>query len=200
VPTKRYAEPPSLKVGSGVELGRDEEMDEPPPHGIDGELDVGIAELSLGQRLAAMSGRNATQGDSDGEEAHSGARDKRHRLASTAASTLVPATSLTRTLIQALHSSDTRLLETCLAHSDIIIIKNTVRRLPPQLAIPLLTACMERLGRGARAGTMKGGGAGASSQRGKGLVGWVKAVLAFHSGHLITVRPFCLADLFTLVQ
>jgi U3 small nucleolar RNA-associated protein 5 len=64
-----------------------------------------------------------------------------------------------------LHSSDTRLLETCLAHSDQTLIRNTVRQLPPQLAVPLITACVERLGRGARAGSMKGGGGGASEPR-----------------------------------
>jgi len=90
-------------------------------------------------------------------------------------------------LIQALHSSDSGLLETCLAHSDQVMIRNTVRRLPPQLAVPLITACVERLGRGSRAMNMKGGGGGASSQRGTGLLTWVKAVLAIHSGHLMTM-------------
>lgn len=101
---------------------------------------------------------------------------------------VVPANSLTRTIIQALHSSDTRLLETCLAHSDSVLIYNTVKRLPPQLAIPLVTACVERLGRGARASNAKGGGGGASSQRGTGLITWIKAVLTVHAGHLMTVR------------
>jgi len=90
-------------------------------------------------------------------------------------------------LIQALHSSDSRLLETCLAHSDNTLIRNTVQRLPPQLAVPLLNACVERLSRGARANNMKGGGGGASSQRGMALTTWVKAVLTIHSGHLMTM-------------
>ncbi|KAF8167822.1 hypothetical protein B0H34DRAFT_646270, partial [Crassisporium funariophilum] len=127
-----------------------------------------LAELSLGQRLTAV-----TEGQLD--------------QASDSDISVVPANSLTRTLIQALHSSDTRLLEMCLTHSDPTLIRNTVRRLPPQLAIPLITACVERLGRGARAMNMKGGGGGASSQRGAGLVSWVKAVLAIHAGHLMTI-------------
>jgi len=53
--------------------------------------------------------------------------------------------------------------------------------------VSLLTACVERLGRGSRAANMKGGGGGASSQRGTGLLAWVKAVLAIHSGHLMTM-------------
>jgi len=87
-------------------------------------------------------------------------------------------------LIQALHSSDTRLLEMCLTHSDPTLIRNTVRRLPPQLAIPLIASCVERLG---KRNNVKGGGGGASSQRGSSLVAWVKTVLVIHAGHLMTI-------------
>ena len=52
-----------------------------------------------------------------------------------------------------------------------------VQQLPPQLAVPLLSACVERLGRGHRGANLKGGGGGASAQRGSALVVWVKAVL-----------------------
>jgi U3 small nucleolar RNA-associated protein 5 len=141
----------------------------------------------LGQRLTALSGDAHTDQPPSSEEEdpshnHKRSANTQHELS------VVPANSLTRTLIQALHSSDSRLLETCLAHSDPSLIRNTVQRLPPQLAVPLINACVERLGRGARAGNMKGGGAGASAQRGTGLVTWVKTVLAVHSGHLMTVR------------
>ena len=146
---------------------------------IEGALNTDLAELSLGQRLAALSG-DARRSSSDSEEEQSPQKQD--------APNVVPAHSLTRTLIQALHSSDSKLLETCLAHSDLAMVRNTVRRLPPQLAVPLLVACVERLGRGARAANMKGGGGGASSQRGMGLIAWVKIVLAVHSGHLMTVR------------
>ncbi|TFK76707.1 NUC189-domain-containing protein [Pluteus cervinus] len=212
---KRYAEKPSLAVGSGVDLGQDAEMDDIPSRDVDGDLDVDLAELSLGQRLTALSGGGIdgapsssgsgsedSDEDDDGENKGSGedAEDvslpsgssKKKKKRSTKKSKgselpVVPANSLTRTLIQALHSSDSRLIEMCLAHSDTGLIRNTVRRLPPQLAVPLINACVERLGRGARAGTMKGGGAASSSQRGSGLVNWVKAVLAVHSGHLMTI-------------
>ena len=154
---------------------------------LDGELNVDLAELSLGQRLTALTGADVRPTASDSEnEANPKAAKPRKKKAQNEIS-LVPANSLTRTLIQALHSSDSRLLETCLAHSDQTLIRNTVRRLPPQLAVPLITACVERLGRGARAGNMKGGGGGASSQRGTGLITWVKTTLAVHSGHLMTV-------------
>lgn len=164
-------------------------MDDLALRNVDGDLDVDLAELSLGQRLTALSGADArlTPDNSDDEGVLKESKTRNEKAQNDVS--VVPASSLTRTLIQALHSSDSRLLETCLAHSDATLIRNTVRKLPPQLAVPLITACVERLGRGARAGNMKGGGGGASSQRGTGLVTWVKTVLAVHSGHLMTVRP-----------
>ncbi|KAH9945591.1 NUC189-domain-containing protein [Amylocystis lapponica] len=186
---KRYNEPSSLAVRSGVELGQDPSMDDLPTRDVDGDLDVDLAELSLGQRLTAltgntdMPGRTSSDSDSDGPGTAASSRQRTREGVPEA----VPASSLTRTLIQALHSSDARLLETCLAHSNPTLIRNTVRRLPAQLAVPLVTACVERLGRRARAANMKGGGGGASSQRGAALLNWVKAVLVAHSGHLMTM-------------
>ncbi|KAJ3923158.1 WD40-repeat-containing domain protein [Lentinula edodes] len=183
LPNKRYTESLAA-VGSGVDLGQDENLDNLNVQNVEGHLDVDIAELSLGQRLTAVSGADDVQRDSDSEPSS----NKKQKSKSTQDGlSVVPAASLTRTLIQALHSSDSRLMETCLAHSDTTLIRNTVRRLPPQLAVPLITACVERLGRGARAGNMKGGGGGASSQRGTGLLIWVKTVLSVHGGHLMTM-------------
>ncbi|KAJ7480156.1 WD40-repeat-containing domain protein [Mycena galericulata] len=194
IPNRRYTESGSVAVRSGAELGQDEDMDDMAANAIDGDLDVDLAELSLGQRLTALSGdaRPITSSDSDDEagtatKKKTGPRTANESDGNVQDASVVPANSLTRTLIQALHSSDTRLLETCLAHSDQTLIRNTVRRLPPQLAVPLITACVERLSRGARAGNMKGGGGGASSQRGTALIVWVKTVLAVHSGHLMTM-------------
>ncbi|KAF9247155.1 hypothetical protein BU15DRAFT_39407 [Melanogaster broomeanus] len=182
----RYAESSSLAIRSGVELGQDQAMEDLAARQVEGTLDVDLAELSLGQRLTALTGTDAAnkgfESDND-EEAGTSSRPKKQQDSPD----VVPAHSLTRTLIQALHSSDSRLLETCLAHSETTLIRNTVRRLPPQLAVPLLLACVERLGRGARAANMKGGGGGASSQRGMVLVTWVKTTLTVHSGHLMTM-------------
>lgn len=221
IPNKRYTEAPSLAVRSGGELGQDEEMDDLPLRDVDGDLDADLAELSLGQRLTALSGGNLgtnsddnSDSESESEEpeargdsksksnqkstAVSGKGERKRQRASLKNSNkdnapIAPANSLTRTLIQALHSSDSRLLESCLAHSDVTLIRNSVRRLPPQLAVPLINSCVERLGRGARAGNMKGGGAGTSTQRGSGLISWIKAVLAVHSGYLMTVSLFLIS-------
>ncbi|RPD81585.1 NUC189-domain-containing protein [Lentinus tigrinus ALCF2SS1-7] len=186
-PNKRYNESASLGVGTGAELGQDRELDDLVMRDVDGALDADLAELSLGQRLTTVQGvaNGASESDADSDAEEGAAPNGKAQKG--AAVDAVPASSLTRTLIQALHSSDTRLLETCLAHSDATLIRNTVRRLPPQLAVPLVTACVERLGRGARGNTMKGGGGGASSQRGTALINWVKAALMTHSGHLMTM-------------
>jgi U3 small nucleolar RNA-associated protein 5 len=162
----------------------------------EGVLDIDLAELSLGQRLTAVSGgdqathlgdSSESEDDDDGLPRQPNGKSGKSKGA---APDSVPASSLTRTLIQALHSSDSRLLETCLSHSDPLLIRTTVRKLPPQLAVPLLTACVDRLGRGHRAANMKGGGGGASSQRGISLIAWVKVTLTVHSGHLMAVSPY----------
>ena len=181
---KRYDESAPSAIASGVELCQDEKPEDETLQ--EGDLDVNLAELSLGQRLAAVSGGeqqlSGSDDDSDGEPKHT-----RPKHTTQGSVTTVPANSLTRTLIQALHSSDSRLLETCLTHSNAEVISNTVKRLPPQLAVPLIIACADRLGKGARSANMKGRGGGASTQRGSTLVAWIRIVLAAHSGHLMTV-------------
>ncbi|KAA1468390.1 NUC189-domain-containing protein [Dentipellis sp. KUC8613] len=185
-PTKRYAEAPNLAVRSGTDPGQDASADDIAMRDADGALDVDLAELSLGQRLTALDPASAPAHASD-SESPSSAEDDARRTRKKAAAAAPSSITLTRTLIQALHSSDTRLLETCLSSTEPGLVMNTVRRLPPQLAVPLLNACVERLGRGKRAGTMKGGGGAAGSQRAGGLVRWIKTVLVVHSGHLMTM-------------
>lgn len=190
VVNKRYNERSSIAVASGVDLGQDASMDDLPVRELDGDLDVNVAELSLGERLTALSGADdaaAPGSASDSENPAAGPESRSRTGKRDDPFHIVPANSLTRTLIQALHSSDSPLLETCLAHSDNVLIRNTVQRLPPQLAVPLLNACVERLSRGPRANNMKGGGGGASAQRGMALITWVKSVLTIHSGHLMTM-------------
>ena len=181
---KRYAEGANIAVGSGVELGIMDRLED--GTFVDGELNVDLAELSLGQRLTAAAGEDKMLSGSDKNDSDSGRKSKESRQKTKG--DMIPANSLTRTLIQALHSSDSGLLETCLAHSDAALISNTVKRLPVQFAVPLITACTDRLGRGARSANLKGRGGGASSQRGGTLVVWIRTVLATHGGYLLTVR------------
>lgn len=182
-----------MAIRSGIELGQDAAMDDTQTADADGILDVDLAELSLGQRLTALSGNPVgpldDHSDSDERVEPSGSKDSASKENDPPPAS-VPASSLTRTLIQALHSSDAGLLEACLTHTNATLIQNTVQRLPPQLAVPLITACVERLGRGKGVGRGKGGGAAAGAQRATGLVRWIRAVLIIHGGHLLTVSLF----------
>ncbi|CUA69168.1 U3 small nucleolar RNA-associated protein 5 [Rhizoctonia solani] len=183
VPTKRYAEPQSLTIHSGTELAQD--PSEAPPATSAADLDVELAEITLSERNKVLaeqpdstSGQKRRHDSPSAEPELSTSKPNKKSLA-------VPAHSLSRTLAQALHSGDNALLETCLSHGDANLIRNTVLRLPPTLCVPLLQACVERLGRGG--GGEKGGGAGASAQRGTSLIRWVRAVLVCHSGFLMTI-------------
>ena len=170
---KRYAEPSSLAVRSGTEIAQDASADDLVD--LEGHLDVDLAELSLGQRLTALDPsipRRAAEAD------HSDSDSPERPSTRTATVAQPNSITLTRTLLQALHSADTKLIETCLAYSDAALIMQTVQRLPPQLAVPLLGACVQRLGRTSAP----------SSQRTAVLVRWVRTVLVVHSGHLMTVR------------
>lgn len=194
-PTKRYVEHPKLGVSSG--LAPDFAMgleDSQTQRDVEGDLTVegDLAEMTLGERLGVVNDDDVSS-DNEEEGAAKKSTSSKSKKSKESNAQTIPASSLTRTLIQALHSSDNRLLEMCLAHSDPELIRNTVRKLPPQLAIPLVNACVERLGRGARGAAAKGRGGGASSQRGMGLVSWIREVLGVHMGHLMTVRSFIFA-------
>jgi U3 small nucleolar RNA-associated protein 5 len=189
ISSKRYREPSAIGLGSGLEPDQASNIrDSPTQREIDGSLEANLPELSLGQRLAAVPENDVdASSGSDIDEPKDTYQKKSKRKAAKANISFIPSNSLTQTLTQALHSSDSRLLEMCLAHTDPKLIRNTIRRLPPQLAIPLINACVERLGRGARGSNMKGRGGGTSSQRGMGLITWINTVLAVHTAHLMTV-------------
>ncbi|PPQ67371.1 hypothetical protein CVT25_005950 [Psilocybe cyanescens] len=178
ISNKRYVESKQLAVGSGYDLNQGEHIEgTSAEREVDGSLQIDLAEMSLGQRLTAVTETevNLMSESEDDDEAMPRRPKSTKKIRNEI--TAIPTNSLTRTLIQALHSSDSRLLEMCLAHSDHMLILNTVRRLPPQLTIPLISACVERLGRGPRSANMKGGGGGTSSQRGLGLLTWLRTVL-----------------------
>lgn len=167
-----------------------EDVDEAPVSQL--PSDVNMAELSLGERMLAP----------DSQEADTGSKP----AASSAGVTLdgpVNAASLTRVLVQALHTSDPALLTLCLSHRNPVLIRNTIRKMPPQLALPLLKACVERLGQG-KGANKRGGGRGAAQneQQGRGTVEWVKGVLVERGSILMTILslPVHLASLSQLLQ
>ncbi|ORX39680.1 hypothetical protein BD324DRAFT_575830 [Kockovaella imperatae] len=175
VPTQRFVAPTPLEVPA--------EDDGEPAAAL--PADVDMADLTLGERLLAM-----PNGDANPESAPP---------------TTGPtnAASLTRLLVQALHTSDPALLNLVLTHRDPILIRNTIRKMPPTLALPLLKACIERLGQGKGAHSRGGGrGAAQNEQQARGTIQWVKGVL-IERGSLLMTMPslsISLAQLSNLLQ
>lgn len=90
--------------------------------------------------------------------------------------------SLASSLTQALHSGDHALLTSCLVHSDVTLIRATVRRISGPLAVRLLEACVDRLNRG---GVKSKGALG--SGRARGIVEWIHQSLTFHAAYLMSL-------------
>ncbi|KAG8998144.1 Small subunit (SSU) processome component [Tulasnella sp. JGI-2019a] len=175
----RYSEK-TAHVHSGLQTVEDLTTgDIPVP--LDGELDTEMAEMTLGQRMKIILGatNGATHGGDDDE-----ADDGRPSVVGPSESFApMTSTTLTRTLTQALHSSDSRLLDTCLQQHDPTIVKETVRHLRQDHVVTLIDELVDRLGRGG-----SGGKGGASTQQARTTVAWLRAVLLCHTAYLVT-RP-----------
>lgn len=182
----RYIEPVSSSVASGAavpEITSDDEAEAV----NSGELDVDMAEPTLADRLKSMNVNKSKSAITNGNEGSDiDAEEDDDEEEEEASGPIVPATTLTTTLIQALHSSDAPLLESCLIHTSPSLIRSTVKRLPSgSLVLGLLELLVERLGRG-----KKGSQGNASVKRARGLIEWVRQVLIVHVGFLVTVS-FC---------
>ncbi len=161
---------------------------------VDGDL----ADLTLGERLAVMEGNLPTAGavSEDDEENGQGAIVKSKQPAAPGVTQLAIQTtqSLTRLLSQALHSSDQPLLSLILtssANSTPTLVRNTIRKMPASLALPLLKACVDRLGKGKQYDRRGGGrGGGIAPQQGRGVVAWIKGVLVERGSVLMAVSRF----------
>ncbi|KAG8877340.1 Small subunit (SSU) processome component [Tulasnella sp. 331] len=182
-PGSRYSER-TAHVQSGMQPAEDLD-DTPMP--VEGELDTDMAEMSLGERMKIAS--RSQPGVPNGITHDSGGDDNDDVGPS---SSLAPVTSatLTRTLTQALHSSDSRLLDTCLQQHDPTVVKETVRHLRQNHVVTLIDELVDRLGRGG-----SGGKGGASTQQARTTVAWLRAVLLCHTAYLVTVQAFDRPDL-----
>ncbi|WVR05013.1 hypothetical protein IAU60_002025 [Kwoniella sp. DSM 27419] len=189
LPVQRFTAP--ANVTEAPAQGTDEPISKLP-------TDVDMADLSLGERLLAVP--NGAGGQTNGDVA---ATKSSKNVASAAFDGPVNAASLTRVLVQALHTSDPALLTLCLSHRNPVLIRNTIRKMPAQLALPLLKACIERLGQG-KGANKRGGGRGSvqGEQQGRGTVEWVKGVLVERGAILMTMPslPLHLATLSQLLQ
>jgi U3 small nucleolar RNA-associated protein 5 len=159
-----------------------------------------LADLTLGERLAVLepdhvpagtkSERRAKRtGVEDGEEDGVEEEDQEEGQKLGPQSTQ----SLTRLLLQALHTSDPSLLTLILTspqNSTPGMVRNTIRKLPASMALPLLKACVERLGKG-RGFERRGGGRGGglSGKEGGCVVAWIRGVLVERGSILMTVSP-----------
>lgn len=76
--------------------------------------------------------------------------------------------TLTQLLVQGLHSNDSRIMDSVLDRADVTLIDNTVKRLPVEAVLPLVTVLQKYI-------------------RGRGVVHashakWLKSVLSIHHG------------------
>ncbi|CDS12896.1 hypothetical protein LRAMOSA05080 [Lichtheimia ramosa] len=81
--------------------------------------------------------------------------------------------SLQQVLVQALHTNDQHLLESCFMHSKPEVIRSTVQRLPSSYVIPLMQQLIARFQN--------------KPNRGPALAEWIKTVLLVHTSYLMTV-------------
>ncbi|KAK4702967.1 U3 small nucleolar RNA-associated protein 5, partial [Phenoliferia sp. Uapishka_3] len=163
-----------------------------------GALDVDMAEPTLAERLRALDVQKTSGGAASdaSSAAGSSSEDEGSSGSDSGAPTggkKIAATTLTTTLIQALHSSDGPLLESCLEHTNPTLIRTTVKRIPSgSLVLGLLEALVERLGKKKR-----GKEGSASVKRARGLIEWVRQTLVVHVGFLVTI-PSLVTRLATL--
>ena len=96
--------------------------------------------------------------------------------------------SLAHMLAQALHSNDKSLLEQCLSTTNETVVRNTITRLPPALAVRFLTDVVGKLE--------------AKPSRGVTLMVWIRAILLIHTSYLMTVPdlPDILSGLYSLAD
>lgn len=156
-----------------------------------------LADLTLGERLAVLEPDHVPSGarsserrskkaeDGDVEEEEEEGQDGGQKLGPQSTQ------SLTRLLLQALHTSDPSLLTLILTspqNSTPGMIRNTIRKLPASMALPLLKACVERLGKG-RGFEKRGGGRGGGlgGKEGGCVVAWIRGVLVERGSILMTV-------------
>lgn len=197
--TSRYSEQSTSAVAATA-VAADADSDDDEVLGNAGELDVDMAEPTLADRLKALNvsqkkerkaaarKQRAIDADDDVEVASESEDDEEEDFDlddedDDLEGRAVPATTLTTTLIQALHSQDGPLLESCLTHSNPNLVRSTVKRLPSGgLVLSLLEALVERLGK-----QKKGREGLASVKRARALIAWLRETLVVHVGFLVTI-------------
>ncbi|RDD44983.1 WD repeat-containing protein 43 [Trichoplax sp. H2] len=104
------------------------------------------------------------------------------------ASSLPTADSLSQMLIQAVHSQDSRLLDSVLQNNKEVIVRNTIKRIPITLIQPFLKEVIKRFE--------------SNPNRSGNLTLWLKTAFTVHSSYLITLPNLMetLGTLYTLIE
>lgn len=158
-----------------------------------GDASAAVLEPTLAQRLKSLQVRQSEPDTNEAETSVAGRRPGQGAKAGRLR--IADVTSLSQSLVQALHSSDAKLLENCLEKTNPKMLRNTIRRVPNTLVLPLVEALVERLGR-SKQGFGAGTG-GVDAARGHALVEWLRHVLTVHLAYLITVSDLPSAGLDT---
>ncbi|EPZ32405.1 hypothetical protein O9G_001307 [Rozella allomycis CSF55] len=96
-------------------------------------------------------------------------------LPKTESTSKVPkADSMTRMLVQALHTTDHQLLEQVLQVGDSVLIENTIKKLPTHFVIPFLEQVVKRFED--------------KHTRGLVLLSWIKCLITIHLSYLVSVK------------
>ncbi len=127
--------------------------------------DMDMTEESLGDRLKELHVQAGTDSSNPDQPQKNNAKRN--------AGGGLQASSLEKTLSQALQTGDKQLLETCLGVRDIPVIEQTVRRLENQHVLPLVKAIVQRFQ--------------ASPNRALILTRWLRIVLTTHMAYLLTL-------------
>merc|ERR1712106_555357 len=137
--------------------------------------------LAPGASLSTGQGKKEGKRKAEKEEEDSLPMEDRLSLLSTQpssqTSTSAPRTdTLAQLLAQGLHSNDTRILDSVLDRADLELIDNTVKRIPAEAVVPLVSVLQKYI-------------------KGRGMVNashakWLKSVLTIHTGYLVSV-PDC---------
>ncbi|PWN29783.1 NUC189-domain-containing protein [Jaminaea rosea] len=211
---QRYANPTTAKgkqsgatTAAGGFVGEDGKVVDASadgPVGDEGALDQEAGGLEdeqtledrlRGMRMMKKGGRsaaklNGTAGDDDAEASSSDSEDDDDEDSPRNGAGSAPTTSLSlsTSLSQALHSSDSALISSLLRSANPQLIKSTVIRLSGPNAVKLLEACVERLhSRGGAHGSSAASRGTVGSNRARGLVEWVKWTLRLHAGYLMSL-------------
>lgn len=144
------------------------------------DLEIDMDEPTLSHRLGEMKVKKSKK-TSSSEDGTDSSEEEGEGSGPSAPQT---SATLTSTLLQALHTSDTSLLSSILTKGSPTLIRPTILRLPSSAALPLLEACLERLARGGSNSRSKGS---LGTREAKSVINWIRETLLIHMASLMAI-------------